>query len=375
MRARQTALFAALGCAAALGLAAPASAATAPTISAPASRQGYGPITLTGTAPAGSTVELYESAYKFNAFYPSPDYDRGAGTYITTTANSSGRWTLNRILDSGFRFYVRAGGNDSNRISVAMGIVPSMTLSASNGTVNATVAADPAQPGLRVHIQRNSGGTWSNIADGYTSESAATFAATLTGQGSGTQSYRAVIDADADNNLLRGQTETISLNVGSGSGTGGGTTPPTTPTTPTTPTKPTTPPKPTTPSAPAGAVQFSKIQYNSPGADTGSNTSLNAEYFRLLNKTKATINLKGWTVRDASGKVYTFSGDYKLGAGRSLYVHTGKGTNHKPDVAHRYWNRTGYVWNNGGDTASLRSNTGKSIDSCKWGKGSGVTYC
>src|SRR3712207_1522116 len=120
MRARKTALFAALGCAAALGLAAPAAAADAPTISAPASRQGYGPITLTGTAPAGSTVELFESAYIFNDFYASPDYDNG-GT-VKTTASSTGRWSLNRILDSGFRFYVRAGGAESSRISVAMGI-------------------------------------------------------------------------------------------------------------------------------------------------------------------------------------------------------------------------------------------------------------
>src|SRR5689334_18788925 len=86
MRARKTALFAALGCAAAVGVAAPASAAEAPTISAPASRQGFGPITLTGTAPAGSTVALYESAYVFNDFYPAPDHDRGGDAKITTTA-------------------------------------------------------------------------------------------------------------------------------------------------------------------------------------------------------------------------------------------------------------------------------------------------
>ncbi|MEU7902861.1 lamin tail domain-containing protein [Actinoplanes sp. NPDC049118] len=379
MRARITAIFTTIGCVAALGLTAPAAAAdAAPTISAPASRNGFGPITITGKAPAGATVELYESAYIFNDFYPAPVF--GTGGYVTTTASSSGSYTLTRMVDSGFRFYVKANGVESNRITVAMGIIPTMTMTASNGTVGVDVAADPAQPGLRVHVQRNDSGAWTDVAGGYTSDPAAVFTTTLNGQGSGTKTYRAVIDADTDNNLLAGQTTSISLNVGNGTGggTGGGTTPTPnpTPTTPTPTPKPTTPaPKPTTPAPKAGDVQFSKIVYNSPGKDTGSNTSLNAEYVRLLNKTKATINLKGWTIRDAAGHVYTVNTDQRVAAGKYVYLHTGKGTNGKPDSRHRYWNRTGYVWNNGGDTAYLRTSSGKSIDSCKWTSGKGQTYC
>jgi cell division septation protein DedD len=386
MRARKTAIFATIGCAAALGLAAPAAAAdAAPTISAPASRNGFGTITITGTAPAGSTVELYESAYIFNDFYRSPDYVNGG--FITTQATSSGRYTLNRLLDSGFRFYVKANGVESTRISIAMGIIPTMTMSASNGTVEVDVAADPGQPGLEVHIQRNDGGVWADIAGGYTADPSATFTTTLHGQGSGTKTYRAVIDADRENNLLAGQTTSISLNVGNPTSTPSPTPPPTptpkpTPTSAPPPTpKPTLPPTPTpnptpTPTAPkAGDVLFSKIVYNSPGADTGSNTSLNGEYVRLTNRTKAAINLKGWTVRDAAGHVYTITTDQRVAAGKTLYLHTGKGTNGKPDSAHRYWNRTGYVWNNGGDTAYLRTAGGKSIDTCKWTGDKGTTYC
>ena len=391
MRARKTAVMTAIGCVAALGLAAPASAAdAAPTISAPASRNGYGPITITGTAPAGSTVELYESAYVFNDFYKSPDYDHGG--YISTIASGSGTYQLSRILDSGFRFYVVANGVASNRISVAMGIVPTMTMTASNGTVDVSVSANPTQPGLVVHIQRNNDGTWTDVAGGQTVGDASVYTTTLTGQGTGTKSYRAVIDAEPDNNLLAGRTETVSINVGSGSGSGGGSTPTPTPTTPTpttptpTPTtpKPTTPtpkpttPKPTTPATPApkaGDVQFTKIVYNSPGADNGSNTSLNAEYVRLTNRTAKTVNLKGWTVRDAAGHVYKIANDHRIGSGKSVYVHSGKGTNGRPDSAHRYWNRTGYVWNNSGDTAYLRSPAGKSIDSCRWTRNNNQTSC
>ncbi|MET8152993.1 lamin tail domain-containing protein [Actinoplanes sp. NPDC049668] len=381
MRARKTAIFATIGCATALGLAAPTAAAeAAPTISAPASRIGFGEITITGTAPAGATVELYESAYIWNDFYPSPDF--GNGGVVTTTASGAGKYTLTRLVDSGFRFYVKANGVESRRITVAVGIIPTMTMTASNGTVDVKVAADPGQPGLQVHVQRNDGGAWTDIAGGLTSNPEAVFTTALNGQGSGTKTYRAVIDPDAENNLLAGRTTPVSINVGSGSGggTGDGTDPaPTTPTPKPTPTptptpKPTTP-APTTPAPKAGDVLLSKIVYNSPGKDTGSNTSLNAEYVRLLNRTKATINLKGWTVRDAAGHVYTVSTDQRVAAGAYVYLHTGKGTNGRPDSRHRYWNRTGYVWNNGGDTAYLRTPNGKSIDTCKWTSDKGKTYC
>ena len=367
MRVRKTAAIATIGCAAALGLAAPAAAAgAAPTISAPASRNGYGPITITGTAPAGATVELYESAYVFNDYYRAQDFDHGG--YVSTIASTSGRYELSRLVDSGFRFYVVAGGVASSRISVAMGIVPTMTMSASNGTVDVSVTANPTQPGLSVHIQHSTGSGWTNVAGGSTVGDASVYTTTLSGQGTGTKSYRAVIDAEPDNNLLAGHTETVSINVGSGSGSGGGSTP-------TTPTTPTTPSTPGVAAPKAGDVQFSKIVYNSPGADNGSNTSLNAEYVRLTNRTKKTINLKGWTIRDASGHVYTVSTDQKVGAGRTAYLHSGKGTNGRPNAAHRYWNRTGYVWNNSGDTAYLRSPAGKSIDSCKWTSNKNQTYC
>lgn len=370
MRARKTALLAAIGCVTALGLASPAAAAgAAPTISAPASRTGFGPITITGTAPAGATVELYESAYVFNDFYKAPDYKQG-GT-VSTTASASGRYELSRDLDSGFRFYVVADGVASSRISVAMGIVPTMTMTASNGTVEVSVSADPTQPGLEVHIQRGADGGWTNVASGATVGDASVYTTTLSGQGTGTKSYRAVIDAEPDNNLLAGHTETVSLNVGGGSGSGGGSTP----VTPTKPSTPSTPATPGTPAPKAGDVQFSRIVYNSPGVDNGSNTSLNAEYVRLTNKTGKTINLRGWTIRDAGGHVYTVSTDQKVGAGGTAYLHSGRGTNGRPNGAHRYWNRSGYIWNNAGDTAYLRSPSGKSIDSCKWTSNKNQTYC
>ena len=128
-------------------------------------------------------------------------------------------------------------------------------------------------------------------------------------------------------------------------------------------------------SAATPSLRFHGAQYDSPGKDTRSNASLNAEYVRLTNKTRKTVNLKGWTIRDVAGTVYTVRTDQKLAAGATAYVHSGKGTNGRPDAKHRYWNRTNYVWNNSGDTAYLRSPSGKSIDTCKWTSNKNQTYC
>jgi hypothetical protein len=123
------------------------------------------------------------------------------------------------------------------------------------------------------------------------------------------------------------------------------------------------------------AVLISKVYYNSPGTDNRTNTSLNAEWVRMTNKRTYTINLRGWTLRDRAGHVYTFLSNYYLGAGKNVYVHTGHGTNGVPDYQHRYWGSGNYIWNNTGDTAYLRNASGSAIDSCAWGSTSSYTYC
>jgi hypothetical protein len=120
------------------------------------------------------------------------------------------------------------------------------------------------------------------------------------------------------------------------------------------------------------AVMITKAYYNSPGSDNGSNTSLNAEYVRLTNKRSSTINLKYWTLRDKSSHVYKFSSNFYLKAGASVVIHTGRGTN---TSSHRYWGRSGYVWNNTGDAAYLRNSAGTAIDSCSWGRTGSYTNC
>ncbi|REE60827.1 lamin tail-like protein [Streptomyces sp. 3212.3] len=111
----------------------------------------------------------------------------------------------------------------------------------------------------------------------------------------------------------------------------------------------------------ASSIQIYKIYYDSPGSDRGSNASLNAEYVELKNTGRSAIELRGYRVKDASGHWYTFP-SYKIGAGKTVKVHTGKGTK---SGGHVYQGRGWYVWNNDKDTATLYKGSSR-IDSCSY---------
>ena len=121
----------------------------------------------------------------------------------------------------------------------------------------------------------------------------------------------------------------------------------------------------------ASAVRFSKIQYDSPGNDTGSNKSLNSEWALVTNHGAKAKELTGWTSRDPQGHIFKFP-TFKLKPGKSVRLHTGKGTNTGTDL---YWKQDSYVWNNEGDKAILKNKSKTVVDTCKWGTGDGTTAC
>jgi hypothetical protein len=112
----------------------------------------------------------------------------------------------------------------------------------------------------------------------------------------------------------------------------------------------------------APVVKIIKVYYDSPGADTRTNTSINGEYVVVKNMTTTTRVITGWTVRDAAGHIYKF-GTFSLGGGKTVTLYTGKGTN---SSTRRYWGQTNYVWNNDKDTASLRNASGSLIQTCSY---------
>jgi hypothetical protein len=123
--------------------------------------------------------------------------------------------------------------------------------------------------------------------------------------------------------------------------------------------------------ASGAAIRIVKIYFDSPGSDTGSNSSLNAEWIRLKNTGSRGKYLTGWTIRDASGHVYVF-GTYRLGAADRVTIHTGSGSN---TSAHRYWRSDWYIWNNTGDTAKLKNRAGTLIDRCSYSGAGDYKVC
>jgi hypothetical protein len=112
-----------------------------------------------------------------------------------------------------------------------------------------------------------------------------------------------------------------------------------------------------------GGVRITAIYFDSPGSDTGSNSSLNAEWVQLKNTTSTRKTLTGWTLHDASSHVYPFPA-FNLPAGSTVKVHTGSGSDTGHDL---YWRSSGYIWNNSGDTATLRNAGGSVVDRCSYG--------
>jgi len=110
-------------------------------------------------------------------------------------------------------------------------------------------------------------------------------------------------------------------------------------------------------------VQIREIYYNSPGPDRGGNSSLNAEWVELHNTSGSRISMTGWIVHDGKQRhTFTF-GTYTIGAHAYVKIHTGTGGRTQTD---RYWNLSWYVWNNTGDTATLKDNLGRVIDRCSY---------
>ena len=109
-------------------------------------------------------------------------------------------------------------------------------------------------------------------------------------------------------------------------------------------------------------VRITKVLYDPAGTDTRTNAHLNLEYVVITNSSTKTQTLTRWTLRDAQNHVFTFPA-FTLAAGKSVTVHTGKGT---ATAAHRFYNSGNYIWNNTGDTAVLKNAAGATVSTCAW---------
>jgi hypothetical protein len=126
------------------------------------------------------------------------------------------------------------------------------------------------------------------------------------------------------------------------------------------------------PAEAASALQFRRFPANTPGSDLPTtNAKLNAEYIQVKNTSSSkTVQLRGWTLKDSQGHLYRFP-TTTLRPGVTVYVHTGSGADR---YGHRYMNRGYYIWNNTGDTTTLRAGT-TIKDRCRFPGGTSAFNC
>jgi hypothetical protein len=111
--------------------------------------------------------------------------------------------------------------------------------------------------------------------------------------------------------------------------------------------------------APRHHVVLGEIRYDSPGRDTGSNRSLNGEWVEVTNEGRHGVNLDGWTLSDSDGNRYHFE-DIRLAGRSTVRVRTGHGHDTRTDV---YQDNRSCIWSNRADTATLRNDRGRTVDS------------
>lgn len=118
---------------------------------------------------------------------------------------------------------------------------------------------------------------------------------------------------------------------------------------------------PTATSVPSGAkIEIIKIEY-----DPLVGTDIEGEYVDLKNLGQSAADLTDWTLRDVADTVFTFPA-FTLNSQATVRVWVKSGANTATDL---YWNRGSAVWNNNGDTATLRDNAGSEVDNCTYPDG------
>ena len=104
-----------------------------------------------------------------------------------------------------------------------------------------------------------------------------------------------------------------------------------------------------------GGIAIVEIQADAPGDDRD---NLNGEYLVIANTGDETRDLSEYQVRDTAGKTYTIPAGVTLAPGDDLTLRTGSGTDTTETL---YWNASGPVWNNDGDTVTVTTSDGELV--------------
>ncbi|KMS77088.1 hypothetical protein ACM01_00085 [Streptomyces viridochromogenes] len=128
--------------------------------------------------------------------------------------------------------------------------------------------------------------------------------------------------------------------------------------------------------APAQATEYSSalkikgIQYDAPGRDSNSCSTGNTdeEYLTIKNySSSATVNLKGYLVKDKTGNRFKFTANHYLQPGDHVKLRGGNGTDSDThNVVYR--DNCNFMWNNDKDSIYLYKPSGAGADSHSYTK-------
>ncbi|MET8076827.1 lamin tail domain-containing protein [Streptomyces sp. NPDC005303] len=114
----------------------------------------------------------------------------------------------------------------------------------------------------------------------------------------------------------------------------------------------------------SSALKIKGVQYDAPGRDSNSCATGNTdeEYLTIKNYSRtATVNLKGYVVKDATGNKFTFTKNHTLQPGDYVKLRGGHGTDSDAsNVVYR--NNCNFIWNNDKDTIYLYKSSGAHAD-------------
>ncbi|MEY9996799.1 hypothetical protein ABIE67_008831 [Streptomyces sp. V4I8] len=120
----------------------------------------------------------------------------------------------------------------------------------------------------------------------------------------------------------------------------------------------------------SSALKIKGIQYDAPGRDSNSCSTGNTdeEYLTIKNySSSATVNLKGYLVKDKTGNRFTFTANHYLQPGDYVKLRGGNGTDSDThNVVYR--DNCNFLWNNDKDSIYLYKPSGAGADSHSYTK-------
>ncbi len=132
-----------------------------------------------------------------------------------------------------------------------------------------------------------------------------------------------------------------------------------------------------TPAAGASSVRFVSIAFDPPGEDRKPepDRDLNREFVVIRNSSSRVRSLGGWKLHDRGRSIiFVFTRNSRLRPGDRVVLHTGRGRSIAAvscngecvTTHHLYLGLANYVWNNRGDTATLRDGAGRIVAQCRY---------